>query len=487
MKRSAPGLVLVAVAAVVLRAVSLAGRPIWYDDAFSMLLARGSLPEIVRGTAADTMPPLYYFLLHAWRSVTASVAGARSLNVILSLGVVAAALVLASTLFGRRAGFWAALLTAVSPLQIYQAQEIRMYVILCLALAVYLWGILAAWKGTRGGAMPWLTVIGAGAAAMYSHNLAVFSLAAPTVYFLAARHWKFLKKLLMAQAAIGLLAVPWFLNLPGQIAKIQAAFWTPRPGLLEVVQALLLMHGFLPLPPAATAALLLVSLLAVGFTLLTIARSGWSKEVAFVVTVMVVPPAGLFLVSYVMRPVFVPRAFMLSGLAYLILAAHAIASARAAPIRLALAGCFLGAAALSLPYQYAFEGFPRSPFPAAAAYLFDHSESADVVVHDNKLSYFPMHVYAPSLDQRFLADEPGSHNDTLAPETQVALGLFPAASLEEATQGEGRIFFVVFQRAIDEYKALGLRDHPLLVTLQETYTRAAKTAFSDLLVYEFVR
>jgi hypothetical protein len=486
MKRSAWGVALIAVVAVLLRAVGLAGRPIWYDDAFSMLLARGSLSEIVRGTAADTMPPLYYFLLHAWRSVTVSIAGARLLNVILSLGVVAVALVIASTLFGWRAGLWAALLVAVSPLQIYQAQEIRMYVILCLALAFYVWGILLAWKGARGGALPWLTVIAAGAAAMYTHNLAVFSLAAPTVYFLAVREWKFLKKLLMGQAAIGLLAVPWFLNLPGQIAKIQAAFWTPRPGILEVVQALLLMHGFIPLPPAATAALLLFSLLAVSFTLLTILRSDWSREVTFVITVMVVPPAGLFLVSYVMRPVFVPRAFMLSGLAYLILAAHAIASARAATIRLALAGCFLGAAAVSLPYQYAFQAFPRSAFSEAAAYLVEHSGPADVVVHDNKLSFFPMYVYAPSLGQRFLADEPGSHNDTLAPETQQAMGLFPAASMEHAIRGEGRIFFVVFQRAIDEYRALGLED-PNLAMLQAMYTQAGETAFSDLLIYEFVR
>jgi hypothetical protein len=47
-----------------LRCINLVGRGIQYDDAFSYFLASQNLNAIVMGTAADTMPPLYYFALH---------------------------------------------------------------------------------------------------------------------------------------------------------------------------------------------------------------------------------------------------------------------------------------------------------------------------------------------------------------------------------------------------------------------------------------
>jgi mannosyltransferase len=56
--------------ALFLRCLGLNTRGIQYDDAFSILLAERSLPDIVRGTAADTMPPLYYSILHFWLQVS---------------------------------------------------------------------------------------------------------------------------------------------------------------------------------------------------------------------------------------------------------------------------------------------------------------------------------------------------------------------------------------------------------------------------------
>ena len=63
------GLFLLALA---LRLIGIASREIQYDDAFSIFLARQNLPNIIRGTAADTMPPLYYFLLHYWQLISGS-------------------------------------------------------------------------------------------------------------------------------------------------------------------------------------------------------------------------------------------------------------------------------------------------------------------------------------------------------------------------------------------------------------------------------
>ncbi len=74
--------------ALILRLIVIGTRSIQYDDAFSIFLSERSLAEIVRGTAADTMPPLYYFLLHFWLQVGRSLTWLRLLSVLLSLGSV---------------------------------------------------------------------------------------------------------------------------------------------------------------------------------------------------------------------------------------------------------------------------------------------------------------------------------------------------------------------------------------------------------------
>jgi mannosyltransferase len=107
----------------VLRCIALQDRSIAYDDAFSIFLARQSLPNIISGTAADTMPPLYYFLLHGWMQAGGpGLVWLRLLSVLLNLGSLLFLYGLTTRLAGEKAGLWSAFLCAISPLQIYHAQ-----------------------------------------------------------------------------------------------------------------------------------------------------------------------------------------------------------------------------------------------------------------------------------------------------------------------------------------------------------------------------
>ena len=69
----------------ILRVFLIGSREIAYDDAFSYFLSRGSLTDIILGTAADTMPPLYYFLLHFWMKISTDLWFLRLLNVAINL------------------------------------------------------------------------------------------------------------------------------------------------------------------------------------------------------------------------------------------------------------------------------------------------------------------------------------------------------------------------------------------------------------------
>jgi hypothetical protein len=68
----------------------------------------------------------------------------------------------------------------------------------------------------------------------------------------------------------------------------------------------------------------------------------------------------------------------------------------------------------------------------AAAALREQLQPGDVILHSNKLTFFPMYYYDRTLAQAFIADPLGAGSDTLAYPTQQALQLY-ATDLEAAT------------------------------------------------------
>jgi hypothetical protein len=309
----------------------------------------------------------------------------------------------------------------------------------------------------------------------------------PDLFLLARREWRLLGRLVAAQALIGLLALPWLGLLPGQIAKIQQAFWTPRPGLIEIVQAMIIFCATLPLPGiwfiiGAILSLQIMAMVAIEALRPSNKDSGLSLLAAFAV----LPPVMLLVVSYIMRPVFVPRAFIFSSLAFYGIAGGLVVKNWPKGPGVLIGAGFILAACIALPYQYTFNEFPRSPFDQASAYLTRTIQPGDVVIHDNKLSYFPFLYFERSLPQAFLADAPGTANDTLAVASQQAMQIFPAGDIQSAVGSHNQVYFVVFRQAIQEYQAAGLDDHLQLAWLKDHYHLEGQVAFNDLEIYKFV-
>lgn len=116
-----------------LRFYNLAGQSLWSDEGNSVALARQSWREIIQRTAFDIHPPLYYHLLQMWVTIFGdSEIGLRSLSAVLGVILVYLTYQLGDRLFHRRVGLIAALIASFSPLQIYYAQEARMYMLLAV-------------------------------------------------------------------------------------------------------------------------------------------------------------------------------------------------------------------------------------------------------------------------------------------------------------------------------------------------------------------
>jgi len=473
---------LVFIVALGLRLIALESRSIAYDDAFSFFLSRQSLDQIITGTAADTMPPLYYFMLHYWMVLSTQVWYLRLLSVIINLGTIGLFLACVKEIAGEKAAFWAGLMAAISPLQIYHAQDIRMYALVQFVQVGYFYCFFRTQRINANRSW-WIGVVLFGAATFYSHNLASFALLVPDIWLLWKRKLKPLFHLISAQVVMVVLALPWLVQLPGQIHKIQTAFWTPRPGIVEVLQVLLQWSINLPLSGVW---LVVAAICAVVWPVLVVwlllRNRDTRQEISFLVFWTIFQPIVLFVISYFMQPVFVARGFLAASLGMYALAGVVITRQRPGADYL-IGGSFLVAAAISLPFYYSFCSFPRSDYRQAADWIRTHNGDDSVVIHDNKLSFFPMHYYAPDLNQEFLADEPGSSNDTFALASQEAMGIFPQVDIEQAVDGYQDIYFIVYQMTIDEYTQRS-ENHPVITWLSDHCMNLDSEMVSDLLIYQ---
>lgn len=471
--------------AIGLRLVGINSREIQYDDAFSFFLARQKLGEIIQGTAADTMPPLYYFLLHFWQQWSDELGFLRLLSIILSILGWAIAVDLSRRMFGEQTAVVAGFLLAFSPLQIYHSQDVRMYSLLMTGQLAYYWFFYQIFEENRTQTRFWVGLVISGIVAIYSHALAGFGLLFGNLFLVWKKRWKDLIRLIRAQLWIGAGYLPWIIYLPGQIAKVQRAFWTPKPGLVEVFQSIILFHANLPLRGILfpiVAVLSAQTFFIVLWEMWKFRRSETSLDLIGILLLGL--PFVLFLISYLFQPVFVTRAFILSATVYCVAAARILVLKWKRGIGPFILCGFILTAMLSLPSFYTFNEFPRSPFRRAVQFLNLPQNREVFVLHDNKLSYFPMRFYDESRQAAFLADEPGSPNDTLALETQRAIGIYPVENWQSAVAQKEHLFFVVFTKAIREYESAG-QAHPILTELSLKFKPTSVTIFNDLEIHEF--
>ena len=124
--------------ALLLRVARLDFQPLWWDEGYSVWFAHHPLAEMMRLTALDIHPPLYYALLSGWSKLFGlAPAALRLLSVTFGVLAVPVAYIVGKWLAGRRGGLVAALLLAINPFHVYYSQEIRMYGLMVL------WSLLA--------------------------------------------------------------------------------------------------------------------------------------------------------------------------------------------------------------------------------------------------------------------------------------------------------------------------------------------------------
>lgn len=492
-----------------LRCIELNSRPIWYDEAFAILFSgkgframlAGTLTT-VQGAAADVHPIAYYTALDGWMQVFGqSPLSVRLLSVFASLLTVAVAYGIVRRAFWSKGTAIAGMfLVACLPFLVDYGQEARMYAPLALFCSLVIWFFLGAIgprptkaNGPHTALWNWVGLSLSAAAAMYMQNLAGVFLLAFGLSTLPRP--KVFVKVALAGAGAFVLWLPWFLNLPGQLAKLQQAYWVTAPNWVTLLQTLLVFHAGeelletrLLLPAALFISIVLPIML--GFQLVKARKSAGIHKTLWLLGLAFGTPAVLFLVS-LYQPVYIQRVLLPAGGIYAMLLgwlfwppAKAEKVAMPGPVRAILAAGLAIVVISGLIAHYTFAQFPRPDFATVDNFLQQNIRPGDVVVHSNKLSYLPMYYYNRSLPQVYVADPPGNGSDTLALPTQQVLGLLASPTVETAADGADTVWFVIFDRARQEYAPA---EHPQLIWLTARYTLVQTYHFQDLSVDEFKR
>ncbi len=486
MKKRLP-LLWILILAFALRLMGINARPIWYDEAFSILFAEKGPAAILSGTlaadsdssAAEEHPPQYYFALWAWmKTFGASLASVRFLSVLFSLGVVACVYFIAEDRFNSATAATAAAFAAILPFQIHYAQEIRMYALLAFWLAL---ATLAYFKRR------WILFAVAAALAQYAHNLAAIYLIPLALTPLFQRDWKTLRNLILAGCAALILYSPWLIQLPAQIAKTTGNFWVEKPGAEKIFTLILTYLPHLPLAGATLLFGLLFAALIVSLAAFQTYRAWKQKESSasnglWAAYLAFAPPLFLWIVSQ-FTPIYIERALLPAhGMFCVWLAWTLIQIAPPKPIQWTIFGLICASAIIGIYQHISYDGFPYAPYRALDESLRARLQPDDVIVHSSKLSLLPAAYFDESLAQTYLADPPNSGVDTLAPATQKILGLIAQPDLASATDAKRRVWFVVYQESLDEYAA-AQTPHPQLDYLAENFNFQSVENWGDLRVY----
>lgn len=201
-------------------------QSVWFDEAYSILIAKQPVGDLLRLTALDTHPPLYYLLLKGWAGVFGwSELALRAASVGSMLLAIIVAGLLLRRMFSRRVAIGAILLLMVSPLVLRYGFEIRMYADAMLIGIAATYALYSAWQSKGRRRIAWLAgyavLVAAGMFMLYYLAFLWIAHVAWLTYVHLRRKQSW-QKLLPFAASYGgavLLFLPWLPTFVSQISN----------------------------------------------------------------------------------------------------------------------------------------------------------------------------------------------------------------------------------------------------------------------------
>jgi len=484
--------------ALLLRLVRLGFYDFWHDEVHNLLCAE-FLGDLLRyGHLASNHPPLPYILLRGWLELGfgPDEFSLRLLPALAGTAGVVSLYLFARYLFDRSTACWTAALLAVSPFHILHSQDLKEYIYLPTLAPLIGYFMLRAVGEKK---VWWWVLYGLAA------GLGCYTEAFVVPLLVALNLWAIAK--MYAERAHGrvwggwvggnvlgaALFVPWLtIMLRKAVATMVESkeWWVPTPALLEVIIYLKTIAYGYSVFWWATGAAVLVFYALVLWGVYNGWRMGKVWETGLVVCWFIIPVGIVFAISHVTESVFLMRAMLPYAVGMYMLAGMGLRHVSFRPaVLLVLAGtlsCGLGQYYIrDLPArQYPFRPgiHPPQPFRQGAAYIAEHWQEGDLVLHASHANWLPFLWYGlrgrPMKNAGAMAGfiryfELANPRNTPNP---IMDGYFPEP-IESQVIGFQRIWFVY-----GEWERESLGDHALIAWrwMDGHYTEVDRAAFGDL-------
>ena len=368
-------------AAILLRLRCVTCKPFWFDECFSVEVARIGWHNFLRLLWwREANMSLYYLSLRVWLHFGQSPFFVRSLSAVLSAATLPAIYWVAKQLFDRRVALIATALLAVNAYSVRFAQEARSYALFML-LATLSSGFLVAWlrEVSPEARLRWYILTSV--LAVYAHLYAIL---------LIVGHWIVVSRIprpegdherradiRRAWKIIGLAVLPLLIF----VAKTGAGpiRWIQRPGVQDLFEFFEhLAGGNWPLA-LIYAATLVAALIPAGRRLWKRDPSWQVWRCQFLLVWLLFPVVLTVLLSFA-RPVFLARYMIFCLPALLILVAAGMARLHRWLLPPALVVVLLlGLQGIAFVYGHDFDN-ERDASGAATNFILDHTQPGDAII-----------------------------------------------------------------------------------------------------------
>ena len=385
-----------------LRVYNVDAMSFWADEVLTPLRSGLGVREILSNRVTlqgivtqDTHPPLYFLIVHATRQLwgTSDLAY-RMVAVLFGTITIPMMAKFGRNLFTPTIGLVTALLTTVNPLQIWYAQEARMYTLLVLCMLIASHILWRAWADPEVDRLPcWIGgyFLFAGLA-VYTHYTAAFLILAQGLIWLwilwNKQLWKWVIGILVAAFLAALPLIP--IVIPRLLYGVEASYFLVPPAVffLDVVRG----FGFgrtadYTIPFIYTLWILLTLVMFVGVWYAQQFRR-W-----FLLIYLLAATVGLLAGSYIFKPMYLgPHHMMVGSPAFIVLIAVAVVKIR--PKFLAPLIILIIAATqwTSLDNLYRNPNFAKDNYRDLVHYIDQQATGHDLVVYNNA-TLMPMQTH----------------------------------------------------------------------------------------------
>lgn len=365
------------------------------DEAQSLWQTRGSIASILNLVAHDVHVPLYHLIIHVWQSFFGNgVVAVRILSLIFFALNIPAIYMLGKLAYSRSVGLFGATIAAISPFMVWYGNEIRMYSLLTLLTILNFYFFISIYK--KDNKFSWIGYTITALLGVYTHYFFFLALIAQIVFFFSKKSIfpkRAFRNFTISASLVAASFLPWVIYVLklGSASNMRPLLLTPSS--FDIFNTFsYFLFGFHP----DVINTLLVSLwpLSVLFIFLALRQSiKLSPESQLFILSIVIPMILAYVLSFLLRPVFLPRYLILTLPPLLLIISAVIYTypkKLTAVFQVALLAPMIGMLFLQ---GYSDETPVKENYRAAVSYLNREVSPRDLIVISAPFTVYPIEYY----------------------------------------------------------------------------------------------